>query len=207
MEADFWHDMWESGIVGFHQADINAYLKNHWQKLGLNGDEKVLVPLCGKSLDMVWLAQQGHEVLGVELSQKALDEFLIENGIDAKPHRSENYCGYELPSMTLLCGDFFDLTSAHCDKVSVVYDRAALVALPPEMRKLYVNHLKSILPTGTRQLLVTMEYDQSKLQGPPFSVSENEVRELYTGFDIEKVEESNLNRKGVEALEKVFLIK
>ena len=152
MKAEFWHDMWASGVVGFHQGEVNNYLKAHWQKLQLAGDESVLVPLCGKSLDMIWLAQQGHEVLGVELSQKALDEFLIENGVEGEPHQSEGYSGYELPSMTLLCGDFFNLSTTHCQKTSVVYDRAALVALPPEMRKKYVAHLRQILPVGTQFL-------------------------------------------------------
>lgn len=207
MEANFWHNMWASGVVGFHQPDINVYLKNHWSKLNLQGNEEVLVPLCGKSLDMIWLAQQGHKVLGVELSQKALDEFLAENQLTAQAHRSENYCGYELPDMTLLCGDFFHLSQQQCEGVSVVYDRAALVALPPEMRKQYVQHLAEIVPQGSQFLVVTMEYDQSQLQGPPFSVPEGEVNSLFADFDrIEKLEQIDFKRKGVDAVEKVFLI-
>jgi len=207
MEADFWHDMWASGVVGFHQSDVNEYVQNHWSKLKLSGDESVLVPLCGKSLDMIWLAHQGHSVLGVELSQKALDEFLLENHITAEPHHSEQYCGYELPAMTLLCGDFFHLSAEQCRDISVVYDRAAIVALPLAMRKEYVAHLNAILPKGAQQLVITMEYDQSKLQGPPFSVSEHEINTLYSEFEIEKLEEKHMMRKGVEAIEKVFLIR
>ncbi len=207
MEAKFWHDMWDSGVVGFHLPDVNAYLKKHWSKLNLQGQESVLVPLCGKTLDMVWLAQQGHEVLGVELSQKALDEFLQENGLEAKPHSTDKHCGYRLPSMTLLCGDFFHIDAEQCQDIAVVYDRAALVALPPEMRQQYVRHLNEILPQGSKTLLVTMEYDQSKLQGPPFSVEEKEVLALFAHCKkIDKLEQVPFVRKGVDAVEKVFLI-
>jgi thiopurine S-methyltransferase len=207
MEANFWHDMWASGVVGFHQPDINVYLKNHWSKLNLKGDESVLVPLCGKSLDMIWLAQQGHSVLGIELSQQALDEFLAENKLSAKPVQTENHCSYQLPDMTLLCGDFFHLTAEQCADVKVVYDRAAIVALPEQMRQDYVQHLKAILPKGTQYLLVAMEYDQSLMQGPPFSVSEKEIRALFGPFaKVVKVEEFAFERKGNAVLEKVYLI-
>lgn len=207
MQADFWHAMWASGVVGFHQTDINASLQKHWQRLGLRGDETVLVPLCGKSLDMLWLNEQGHTVLGVELSQKALDEFLDENRLTAAPLVHTHFCGYELAAMTLLCGDFFHLSTADCEAVKAVYDRAALVALPPLMRKQYATHLQAILPSGTQMLLVSLEYDQSLLNGPPFSVAESEVRALFAGCShLEVLSEQSLQRKGVTALEKVFLI-
>ncbi|WP_040727758.1 thiopurine S-methyltransferase [Thiomicrorhabdus sp. Kp2] len=207
MEANFWHDMWASGVVGFQQPDVNGYLKNHWSKLKLNGSENVLVPLCGKSLDMIWLAQQGHSVLGIELSPKALAEFLAENKLNAEAIEQGNHCGYKMPDMTLLCGDFFHLTAEQCADIHVVYDRAALVALPPKMREQYVAHLQAILPKGSQFLLVTMEYDQNKMPGPPFSVSESEVMELFSPFaSVNKVEEVAFSRKGINALEKVFII-
>lgn len=208
MEANFWHDMWASGVVGFHQPEVNSFLKNNWSKFGLQGNEHVLVPLCGKSLDMLWLAKQGHPVLGVELSAKALAEFGSENSLTAEAIEQDNYSGYKMPDMTLLCGDFFDLTAEQCADIKVVYDRAALVALPPEMRKQYVAHLQTILPAGCQFLLVTMEYDQSVMPGPPFSVTEQEVRSLFEFFaTVTKVEEVAFKRKGTNALEKVFVIK
>ncbi len=207
MQANFWHDMWASGVVGFHQADMNAFLTTHWQKLGLSGSETVLVPLCGKSLDMLWLAKQGHTILGVELSQQALDEFLTENGVTAQPVKHEHYCGYELEGMTLLCGDFFHLSAEDCQDVKAVYDRAAIVALPPEMRAQYVTHLRKILPKGTRYLMITMEYDQSLVPGPPFSVPETELRQLFSDAEsIEKVHEVKFVHKGVARTEMVFVI-
>ncbi|MBD3755003.1 MAG: thiopurine S-methyltransferase [Gammaproteobacteria bacterium] len=207
MQADFWHDMWESGVVGFHQTEINGFLQQYWQRLGLHGDETVLVPLCGKSLDMLWLSGQGHKVLGVELSQKALDEFLDENKLISAPLVHAHFCGYQLAAMALLCGDFFHLSAADCEAVKAVYDRAALVALPPEMRKQYAAHLQTILPAGTKMLLVNLEYDQSLLNGPPFSVPESEIRQLFANCSrIEVVFEQSLQRKGVAAQEKVLLI-
>ncbi|MEA3405030.1 MAG: thiopurine S-methyltransferase [Pseudomonadota bacterium] len=207
MKANFWHGMWASGVVGFHQSDINEFLQNHWKQLNLAGDEAVLVPLCGKSLDMLWLQQQGHEVLGVELSQRALDEFLVENSISAKPVKHDQFCGYELEAMTLLCGDFFKLSAEDCSQIKAVYDRASIVALPPEMRKAYVEHLQIILPQGAKILMVTMEYDQSLMSGPPFSVTEKEVRDLFMDFaSIDKVSEISASRKGNAMLEKVFVI-
>ncbi len=207
MQANFWHDMWASGVVGFHQAEMNEFLTDYWQKLDLKGSETVLVPLCGKSLDMLWLVKQGHRVLGVELSQQALDEFLTENGVTAQPVQHAHYCGYELENMRLLCGDFFQLTPEECQEVKAVYDRAAIVALPPEMRAQYVAHLRDILPKETSYLMITMEYDQSRVSGPPFSVPEAEVRQLFLGVDsIEKVHEVSFEHKGVERTEMVFVI-
>jgi len=207
VQAEFWHKMWASGVVGFHQSEINEFLHTHWQTLNLKGDEAVLVPLCGKSLDMLWLQQQGHEVLGVELSQQALDEFLVENQIEAQPVKHDHFCGYELAAMTLLCGDFFKLSAEDCADIKAVYDRAAIVALPPEMRQQYVQHLQAILPAGCKLLMVTMEYDQSQMSGPPFSVTEDEVNALFSGFaQVEKVSEVSANRKDNAMVEKVFVI-
>ncbi|WP_127471253.1 thiopurine S-methyltransferase [Thiomicrorhabdus aquaedulcis] len=206
MDADFWHKMWQSGVVGFHQADINAFLRQFWPRLMLNGGA-VLVPLCGKSLDMLWLKEAGHEVLGVELSAQALDEFLHENNIVAQPITHDRYCGYELPGMRLLCGDFFHLTAQECRHVCAVYDRAAIVALPKAMRAAYAQHLKVILPKGTQLLMVTMEYNETQLSGPPFSVTQDEVMELFAGFmHIEKVAQSTSTRRGVAVTELVFLM-
>ncbi|QCU90799.1 thiopurine S-methyltransferase [Thiomicrorhabdus sediminis] len=208
MQADFWHKKWANSETGFHQTEINGFLKNYWRQLNLTGSEAVLVPLCGKSLDMLWLAQQGHKVLGVELSLQALDEFLQENTLpEAKPVQTESHCGYQLADMTLLCGDFFAVSAADCESIQAVYDRAALVALPPAMRQDYAQHLKNILPTGVKILLVTMEYDQGQLAGPPFSVTEAEVQHLFGEFcQIELLHTETGARKGVTTTEKVYLL-
>lgn len=207
MEACFWHQMWEQEVQGFHQEEINGFLLNHWQRLQLTGSEKVLVPLCGKSLDMAWLAKQGHDVIGVELSQKAVDAFVAGCDAPIKPIEDNRYSGYELPGITLLCGDFFQLTAEDCKGVKAVYDRAAIVALPEEMRQQYATHLQKILPKGTRYLMVVMDYDQSLMSGPPFAVSEQEVRALFSSFSqIEKVQSISFERKGVMTTEMAFVM-
>lgn len=206
MNADFWHEMWASGVVGFHQKEINAFLQEFWQKLNLQGSEEVLVPLCGKTLDMLWLKKQGHKVLGVELSQQALDEFLAENQLPAEPTSHDKFCGYELPEMKLLCGDFFHLSSEDCAQIKAVYDRAAIIALPPRMRQTYAEHLQHILPAGTKILMVVMEYEQSQMAGPPFSVRQSEVEQLFASYDVEKLKEIEFMRKGCPVTEKVLLI-
>jgi len=207
MEANFWHEMWASGEVGFHQQKINQFLASHWQEFGIEPNCEVLVPLCGKSLDMLWLREQGHSVIGVELSQKALDEFLVENQLSAKDVEHEKYCGYQLPEMMLLCGDFFHLSEQDTSKVKAVYDRAALIALPPQMRAQYVAHIRQLMPQGTRILLVTMEYEQSLMQGPPFAVMPDEVERLYSGVQsLSTVQEMAFERKGNRVIERVYKI-
>lgn len=216
MQNDFWHQMWASGVVGFHQPEVNAYLKAHWHKL-LTTDHKamageVLVPLSGKSLDMLWLKEQGHDILAVELSLKALEAFIEENHLHRRftiqDLAHERFCGYELEAMRLFCGDFFHLTQEDCQEVGAVYDRAALVALPPEMRADYAKHLLEILPPDTPMLLIALDYDQSLRNGPPFAVSEQEIHTLYgERYQIEKVQEDTFERKGVETVETTYLFK
>lgn len=207
MEADFWHQMWRSGRVGFHQPQVNAFLRNYWKKFNLVGNEQVFVPLCGKSLDMLWLKQQGHAVLGIELSEQALQEFVTENALQVNPLKHSRFSGFEMDRMTLLSGDFFDVSAKDCKEVKAVYDRAALVALPLEMRQQYVSHLKTILAPGVPILLIAMDYDQSLQSGPPFAVSELEIKTLFEDtFNIEKVASDTFERKGVETTENVFVL-
>ncbi|GKT12549.1 MAG: thiopurine S-methyltransferase [Thiomicrorhabdus sp.] len=207
MEANFWHQMWAGGVLGFHQQEMNSFLTKHWSRLGLSNAERVLVPLCGKSLDMLWLVQQEFEVLGVELNQQAVEAFLTENNLLAQSIEHEHFNGYVLDRMQLLCGDFFKLTAEDCLGVKAVYDRAAIVALPPEMRQQYALHLQAILPKGTQYLMVVMDYDQALISAPPFSVSEAEVRDLFANFSsIEKVEAMTFKRKGVATTEMAFVM-
>lgn len=179
MKKDFWLERWERKEIGFHQNEINPYLRQHWQELHLARDSEVFVPLCGKSSDLLWLRQQGHPVLGVELSAIAAQAFFEENGYT--PHRgaSGKFDCYEADSIRILCGDFFDLRENDLAKVGAVYDRASLVALPPDMRERYVCHLTSILPPATQILLIAFDYPQQEMPGPPFAVSTDEVEALY----------------------------
>lgn len=179
MNKDFWLERWERNEIGFHQDEINPYLQRYWQELFPARDTRVFVPLCGKSRDMLWLRKQGCAVLGVELSAIAVQAFFEENGYAPDHTVSGKFEQCEADGIRILCGDFFDLRREHLAQVGAVYDRASLVALPPEMRERYASHLVEILPSGTQILLVTFDYPQAEMQGPPFAVSVDEVEALY----------------------------
>lgn len=179
MKKEFWLERWERQEIGFHQDEVNPYLCRYWQELNSADDGEVFVPLCGKSRDMLWLREQGHAVLGVELSPIAVHAFFEEN--DRIPHHAADgkFDSCEVDGFRILCGDFFDLSKDDVASVSAVYDRASLVALPPELRARYASHLAGILPPATQILLITFDYPQQEMQGPPFAVSVDEVEALY----------------------------
>lgn len=177
MEHDFWHQRWQEGRIGFHQHQVNDWLKRYWPKLQLAPGARVLVPLCGKSLDMLWLREQGHEVLGVELSDIACRDFFLEQGVEVTPIAVDNYHRRERDGITLLTADLFELPWEVFRGVGAVYDRAGLVALPPALRRRYAQRLCQRIASGATMLLVTLEFAGEN--GPPFAVLENEVRELF----------------------------
>jgi thiopurine S-methyltransferase len=179
MNTEFWLENWKANKIGFHQQAINPYLNAFWRQLGALPGDSVFVPLCGKSLDLLWLRNQGHSVIGVEISEMATEQFFTENNLAFTLVVDDDFRHYESDRLSLLQGDFFNLAPIHLQKVVAVYDRASLVALPAELRRRYVRHLTNILPAESRILLVTFEYDQAQMDGPPFSVDEAEVRMLY----------------------------
>lgn len=178
---DYWIERWKREDIGFHQSDINSYLRQYWQELHLAGGSEVFVPLCGKSRDMLWLRDQGYSVLGVELSAVAVQAFFEENAYSPRRTLRKKFEQWEAHGIRVLCGDFFDLSKDDLEKTSAVYDRASLVALPPDIRERYTFHLLSILPPGTQILLITFDYPQREMPGPPFAVSPGEVEALYRG--------------------------
>jgi len=193
MQHEFWLERWQEGLIGFHQDRINDYLTRHFGRTDAQQGGAVLVTLCGKSLDMVWLHEQGFRVIGVELSPLAVESFFSENKLQPTITSTGKFQSYNASDITLLCGDFFDLTSADIGDIEAVYDRASLIALPPEMRPSYAEHLTRLLPRDTKVLLITMEYPQEQMQGPPFAVKESEVHELYDNhFDIEHLESMDI---------------
>jgi len=179
MEPGFWLQRWREGRTGFHQAAPTPQLLRHWPSLALAPGSRVFVPLAGKSLDLLWLAGQGHRVLGVELSPLAVAQFFDEHGLTPQVHASRYGIQHVAGGIELVCGDVFGLDAAALADCAAVYDRAALIALPPDLRRRYVRELHARLPAGCRGLLVTLEYPPHEKQGPPFAVPEAEVRELY----------------------------
>lgn len=211
MEPDFWHDRWRSGRIGFHQPSVDASLRRQWPSLGLGAGSRVFVPLCGKSLDLLWLRDQGHEVVGVELSATAVESFFLENGIAARRRVGEPFDCYETPGLRLFLGDYFALTPDQLGNVEGVYDRAALISWTPALRKGYVDHMAKLLTRGTRMLLIALEYPQEEMRGPPFSLMADEVERLYSAqFEIREVSrqdilahEARLRAAGVTELREV----
>lgn len=185
MDRDFWLTRWREGRIAFHEGRPNALLERH---VGRLGDGRVLVPLCGKAEDMAFLASHGHDVLGVELAEEALRAFFAEHGATPTSSRDDRFLRLESGPFTLLGGDVFALTADDVAGVAAFYDRAALVALPAATRARYVAHLRALLPAGARGLVVTFEYDASRIDGPPFSVTEPELRALYDGAEVELLE-------------------
>jgi len=179
MDHEFWLQRWREGRTGFHNERVLPLLQKHWPALGLPRRSRVFVPLAGKSLDMAWLAAQGYRVLGVELSQLAITQFFAEHGLEPEVHESRLGVHHVAGDIELVCGDAFALDAAALADCTGAYDRAALIALPPELRARYVGELYACLPAGCRGLLVTLEYPQHEKDGPPFSVEETEVRERY----------------------------
>lgn len=179
MDTDFWLQRWEQGQTGFHQSRVMPLLQKHWPGLDLPADARVLVPLAGKTLDIAWLAEQGHPVLAVELSPIAVEQFFEEHklrpDVQATPHGTL----YRAGRIEFLCGDIFDLDAAVLTRCTACYDRAALIALTPELRARYVRHVYGQLPVGCRTLLLTLDYPQAEMDGPPFSVPEAEIKTLY----------------------------
>lgn len=179
MHPDFWLQRWQQGQIGFHRGEVMPLLEKHWPTLHLPAGSKVLVPLCGKTLDMHWLAAQGHRVLGVELSPLAIEHFFAEAGLTPERHASGNGEHFVAGPIEIIRGDAFALDDALLADVTAVYDRAALIALPPELRRRYRDTVYSRLPAGCRGLLITLEYPQAEKAGPPFSVDQAEVDELF----------------------------
>ena len=179
MQHDFWHQRWADRQIGFHQDAPTPLLVKSWPALGVEPGARVFVPLAGKSLDMVWLASQGHRVLGVELSQVAIEQFFEEHALEPEVHNTHYGRHYVAGPIELICGDVFGLDEAALRDCAAVFDRAALIALPPALRARYASELYARLPAGCRGLLVTLEYPQPEKAGPPFSVPEDELRTLY----------------------------
>lgn len=216
MDKDFWIERWQQQQIGFHQPDINQYLLKYWQTTKEHfPDSQVFVPLCGKSSDLLWLKQQGHKVLGIEFSELAVNDFFRENQLAPSLLPDKRFLHLAIEDLSLMCGDFFQLCATDLEKSHLVYDRASLVALPQDMRKDYAKHMAKILPTSVRMLLITMEYPQNEMNGPPFSVPETEVIALYQdNFHIKKLETFDIyhenprfQARGLSSLlEKVFLL-
>lgn len=209
MQHEFWHHRWQNQQIGFHLHVVNPLLLDHFAALSLTVGQRVFVPLCGKTLDIHWLLAQNFQVVGAELSQLAVDALFAELGLTPDIVQSGALRHYQAANIDIFQGDLFALDQATLGKVDAIYDRAALIALPPEIRNHYSRHLTKITATAP-QLLISFHYDQSLVQGPPFNVDASELTALYGGhYRITLLAENNLptGLKGqYPAQEKVWLL-
>ncbi len=193
MQADFWLERWRQGQIGWHQPEFHPALLKYWPGLGVDPSQRVFVPLCGRSLDMIWLARRGHPVLGVELSPIAAAEFFGHESLSASQSPAGRFVRHAAGRYEILQGDFFDLSPANAGVIGAWYDRAALIALPPDLRARYAESMAALLVPGTRGLLITAEYPQERMSGPPFAVMEDEVRALFDPrFEVELLERQDV---------------
>lgn len=189
MDADFWHKRWQEKNIPFHEGRVNGYLKIYFTRLKCQPGDRVFVPLCGKALDMKWICDRGCEVLGVELSPIAVTEYFEENGIEYRCSRENPFDVFSGGRAMLLCGDMFGMSPAHFDGIKAVYDRAAYIAFDADQRRHYAEFFCTMLPRGAPVLLLTLEYPQELMDGPPFSVGEAEVRERFASrYHVEHLE-------------------
>jgi thiopurine S-methyltransferase len=178
MDAKFWHQKWEQNQTAFHQNETNPMLAAYFKKLSVPKGGRVFLPLCGKTLDIPWLLSKGHRVAGAELSKIAIDQLFAGLGVKPEITNLGKLDHYSAKDLDIFVGDIFDLSRKVLGPVDAIYDRAALVALPPKMRERYTAHLMKITNKAP-QLLLSFEYDQALMEGPPFSVSSDEVKRHY----------------------------
>ncbi|MEE7626233.1 thiopurine S-methyltransferase [Methylobacter sp. Wu8] len=192
MEASFWHQKWERGDIGFHETEVNPFLIEHFEKLNPAKGSRVFLPLCGKTRDIAWLLACGYRVVGAELSELAVNDLFKELGLEPEISKIGELARYSAKGIDILVGDIFDVSAEYLGPLSAIYDRAALVALPAGIREQYASHLMNI--TGAApQLLISYEYNQLLMAGPPFSVNEHEVKQHYgSTYQLKPVERKNV---------------
>ena len=188
MDHDFWHERWDQQQIGFHQPEGHPMLATHWPTLAIAPGTSVLVPLCGKTPDLRWLARQGHSVTGIELSERAAQDFFDEQELTATVEHLGCFSRYSAAGIDIWVGDFFAADIATLGRFEAFYDRAALIALPEQMRGDYVQHLNRLLIPAAEGLLITLDYDQNEMKGPPFAVPDSEVRRHFQHATVERID-------------------
>ena len=212
MNSKFWQQRWQEGRIGFHKSDVNPKLIKYFSNIALPVGSQVLVPLCGKSIDMVWLACAGYDVVGIELVESAVQAFFAEQNITptiteltsaADKSTLKRYQGQLAgQTITLWAADVFALSTIDINAINAVYDRAALIALPANMRADYSRHIVK-LSNNAPQLLITLNYDQSKKDGPPFSITQQQLHQYYSADY--KIVELESNSSSLNAASEVLV--
>ncbi|RRS09213.1 thiopurine S-methyltransferase [Pseudoalteromonas sp. J010] len=209
MEATYWQDLWVSGQTGFHEGQVNRMLNKYYHLLDLKVGERVLIPLCGKSMDITHFLSHGQHVVGVELYEGAVVALFESLKVSPRIHQQGAFRVYQAPNLTIFVGDFFAVSAQLLGRIDAVYDRAALVALPEPMRTDYTKHLVS-LTKAAKQLLICFEYEQGLMSGPPFAVSPEMVERYYGAHYHIELQERTVLEGGLKevslAFESVWLL-
>ncbi|MDX1617270.1 MAG: thiopurine S-methyltransferase [Balneolaceae bacterium] len=216
MEISYWKSRWNSENTGWHMQQVYPHLKTYWHRLELEADYSVLVPLCGKSLDLRWLAGQGHQVFGIEVSEIAVRQFFEETGLEWRERKKGPFTVYDSEKIQLWQGNFFDLRPSWLPPVDAIYDKAALIALPEEKRARYADLLLRFAADHTSILMNSFEYNPEEMNGPPFPVFEEELRRLFGGrFTLDLLHQESIfdrltkfRRRGLSSylVEKLYLL-
>jgi len=209
MNNEYWLKRWTENRIGFHKDGVNPFLEQFLPQVS-KVPGRTLVPLCGKSADLVWLAAQGHQVVGVDVSEVAARAFAFEQRIEMTMVSDPPFSVFRSEHIAYYVGDFFNIQPDRIGRFDLIYDRAALIALPPGKREDYALKLKSLLVSGGKVLLISLEYDPKKMEGPPFAVTEAEVRSFFNGMSIRKIhevdcieEESRFKERGLDWMKEV----
>ena len=208
-----WESRWQEDRIGFHLKEVNPYLIKFSDQLLFQNPDRVFVPLCGKTLDLCWLTKKTKKVIGIELVKKAVQDFFAENNIDNLVQQEETFQKFTSKSIDIYLGDFFELKPENTPPFKAIYDRASIIALEELDRRKYVNHLIPFLDPVGRILLITLEYNQNQMKGPPYSVPREEIESLFSPWASLKLLETcdvlddRFRKKGLtQLLEHVFLI-
>ncbi|MEO8845367.1 MAG: thiopurine S-methyltransferase [Kofleriaceae bacterium] len=207
MEPAFWRARWAEHKTAFHEGHPNAFLEAHIARL--DGRYRILVPLCGKTEDLAFLAANGHAVVGVELVEDAAAQFFAEHAIEPTIERRGDHAIYQHGELAIITGDFFTTTSELVGHVDGVYDRAALIALSPEARPRYIDHLRTLVAPGAWGIVIGIDYPEAEFEPPPYSVREAEIRGYYRA--VERLAEARpvggrIAASGLDAMERCYAV-
>lgn len=206
--AEFWRERWQLKQIGFHEGKPNAHLLKFWPELRIPRDARVLVPLCGASEDLGWLLAQGHSVVGIELATEAVQRYFDQHELPFERQTLGAVTAWRAGRLTIVEGNVFDVTTDHIGACNALYDRAALIALPPPVRMAYVAHIRRLLTPDAAGLLVSMMYDEAKRGGPPFVVPDNEVLGHWPkAVRLQNAPISEERWQGFDAFESVWALK
>lgn len=193
MHPDQWLDRWKQNRIGFHESEVNAHLRHYLPRFNLKRGDTIFLPLCGKAIDIAWLAEQEFKVIGIELSEIAVESFFAEQGLRYQQFQSDRFILRKSGNISLIQGDYFDLEPEDLSECKFIFDRAALIAIDMDHRAEYCEQMRKITPIDAEMLLITLDYDQAQMSGPPFAVSQAEVNQHCTDYyEIELLEQNDV---------------